>query len=154
MARMIMPVAMLHRRAVGRLAVIVHDRLDHHVARLLEGQRHREGLPVFQRLRQPHQHHMVAAALQRVHLARGQGDAALDLAHLHHAIGILDMGVQPHPRGHIRTRRDQAVIGGRVVVNHEEDRARATRLPVAAGIDIVDMQAFGMLLRRQRQRQG
>ena len=146
--------------ALARLAGIVDGGFDLDLSGLFERQRQRELVSVLQRAGQAHQHDVIATTGEFMHLSGRQRDPTLNLDHLHHTIGAFDMGVQLGLLRHIRRNGDEAVIGFGVVVDHEEDRATAAHGPVAAGIDVVDVEAFGVLLRKgrggkhQRQRGG
>ena len=72
----------------------IHRHIEHHRSRLLEDQRQAHQIALMDRMAKPHHHHVIAATGQQMPPMGGDREAALDLAHLHLAIGADLMGVQ------------------------------------------------------------
>ena len=105
---------------MGGHALEIDRDLEFHLAGPLEDQRDRHGLSLNEGLRETEEHDVIAATLQGVGPARRDHEALLDLAHAHHAVTCLFVGVQFHPVGGIGPRGDKPIIRrARVLDGHE-----------------------------------
>ena len=82
-----MPMAM----AARSFAIIIDRDLDYDIPGLLKCQGDGNALSIHQILRETHEHHVIAAAFQRMGRTGGDLQAGFDLAHLHDAVACINM---------------------------------------------------------------
>ena len=135
-------VVMLHL-AVVRLAVLIDHYLDLDRTGLFELKCDGHHRALLQRAFQAHEHQVIAAAFEGVHVIRRNGHAAFDLAHPHDAIVVRGVGMQFDLVGHVGGRPDQTVIHARVVHHHHKRRTGGGFRSRAADVGVIHHDAFG-----------
>jgi hypothetical protein len=118
-----MVIIMIMRMPMIGPALQINGDSQFHLCPIIEYKRDTDLCPVVKGLLDPKEHDMVAPTLQGMR-AMGGDQEVLDLDHAHHALIILDMGVQFDPRRRVRPSGNQAAVSIAMVLDGHEGRTR------------------------------